>query len=105
MPGDKRMHFIAYAGLAGLLAVVLTPWFDGARPSALRARQILAWSIAALAIAVAFGLIDEATQPWTGRDFEWADWHADIYGATVGVAVAAGAIGLRALSGSRGSAR
>ena len=94
MPGDKRLHLMAYAGLAGLLAAVLTSRLDGSRPAGRGMRQTVIWSIAAVAIAVAFGLVDEATQPWTGRDFEWADWHADIAGAIVGAAVAAGAVRL-----------
>jgi VanZ family protein len=100
MPSDKRLHFMAYAGLAGLLAVVLMLRNDRSERPAKRIRPVLFWSLVALAVAVAFGLVDEATQPWTGRDFEWADWWADICGATAGAAVAVLAIWLRMLSAS-----
>jgi VanZ family protein len=36
---------------------------------------------------MAFGLLDEATQPLTGRDFDWFDWLADILGAVTGLIV------------------
>jgi VanZ family protein len=40
-----------------------------------------------LAAVIAYGLLDEFTQPWTGRDFDWFDWAADIGGATCGAAI------------------
>ena len=104
-PSDKRLHFMAYAGLAGLLAAVLVPRHGGSPQATPRTWPTLSWSLIGLAIAVAFGLVDEATQPWTGRDFEWADWFADTCGAVVGAALAAGAIGFRAQRASAPGAR
>ncbi len=90
-PSDKTLHFFAYAILAGLLAFVLTERRDPPRMADQAIWPVWAWSLAALAIAVAFGLFDEVTQPWTGRDFEWADWLADTAGATAGAALVAAA--------------
>ncbi len=39
------------------------------------------------AAVTAFGLFDEATQPLTGRDFDWFDWLADSVGAFAGIAL------------------
>jgi VanZ family protein len=40
-----------------------------------------------LAAVITYGLLDEFTQPLTGRDFDWFDWAADIGGAAVGAAL------------------
>lgn len=74
---DKLVHFGLYATLAGLALRALT----------LRARaaSALARCILVLICVVAFGLLDEATQPLTGRDFDWFDWLADGIGALTGI--------------------
>jgi VanZ family protein len=88
-PSDKSLHFFAYAILAGLLAIVLTERRDPPRIADQAIWPVWAWSLVALAIAVAFGLVDEVTQPWTGRDLNWSDWLADAAGATAGAAIVA----------------
>jgi VanZ family protein len=75
---DKAAHFSMYAILAGLLtrhlSEVITRWRAAA---------------AALAIAVAFGAIDEWHQQFIpGRSTELADWQADSLGAATGAALA-----------------
>ncbi|HEX7377272.1 MAG TPA: VanZ family protein, partial [Pirellulales bacterium] len=43
------------------------------------------WCAGVLLCVTAFGLLDEATQPFTGRDFDWFDWLADSVGALGGM--------------------
>lgn len=75
---DKLVHFTLYCVLAGLAAATFsTPGSPNA------GRRMLA----VLLLAIAFGLVDETTQPLTQRDFDWWDWLADILGATTGVLV------------------
>lgn len=73
---DKLVHFSLYCVLAGLAAGAVVK-----RGSPSSARRTLA----VLMLAIAFGLVDEATQPYTGRDFDWWDWLADSLGAATGV--------------------
>ena len=75
---DKVVHFSLYAALAMLALRSLT----------LAARQSspIARCAGILAAVVAFGLFDEATQPITGRDFDWFDWLADGLGGLAGIA-------------------
>lgn len=73
---DKLVHFTLYGVLAGLAGGALTR-----HGSTTTARNLLG----VLLLAVAFGLADEATQPYTGRDFDWWDWLADSLGAATGV--------------------
>jgi VanZ family protein len=75
---DKAAHFSMYAVLAGLLtrhlSEVATRW---------RAAAV------AVALAVAFGAIDEWHQRYIpGRSTELADWHADSIGAVTGALLA-----------------
>lgn len=80
---DKLVHFTAYGVLAGLAVYALGKWLSS------RGRSLAAWHAAAiLATIVAYGLLDEFTQPLTGRDFEWLDWAADINGAASGMLLA-----------------
>ena len=80
---DKLVHFTAYGILAALAVLALVG------PRASRGRGPLVRRAAAiLAVVVAYGLIDEFTQPLTGRDFEWLDWAADIGGAACGTLLA-----------------
>jgi VanZ family protein len=76
---DKLMHFIGFTVLA-----FLTVWrlSDMPRPVAFRA---LLLSLVGLA---AYGIFDEATQPYFGRTFDLLDWAADIGGAVTGIAIA-----------------
>lgn len=74
--GDKVMHFIAYAGLAFLIAIA---WQLNA--GVLTKRHLfLVWLATAL-----FGIADEVTQMFVGRDCTLGDWTADALGAAIGV--------------------
>ena len=71
---------LAHAGAYGVLAtLVFVAWRrTGARPG-LGGRLLLA------SIVLAYGVVDEMTQPYVGRQCELADWLADALG--VGLAV------------------
>ncbi|HVX13388.1 MAG TPA: VanZ family protein [Pirellulales bacterium] len=76
---DKVVHFSLY-GTLGLLALhALTV---RAANSAAMVR-----CVGIFAAVTAFGLFDEATQPLTGRDFDWFDWLADGVGVLAGIAL------------------
>jgi VanZ family protein len=81
---DKLLHFLAYAGLALLLTLVVN-WraAGGLRP------KHLVLIVVGLAI---FGGFDELTQPLVNRQADWFDWIADVsgvvFGTALGVAVA-----------------
>lgn len=80
--GDKLLHLSAYAALGTLLA------FGWARSGAsARGNAISVWRRGLLLVALvsAVGLLDEITQPWFGRRFDWFDWLADVSGAAGGV--------------------
>ncbi|MEX0704492.1 MAG: VanZ family protein [Planctomycetales bacterium] len=76
---DKLQHFLAYAGLATLLAAWLALYRGGTRRTFL-------W---AFAIVAGFGLLDELTQIPFGRSCEFLDMLADWIGAAVGTAAVA----------------
>lgn len=76
--GDKTEHFIAYGLLAGLMYLWIIHRFPKARP---------AWLIVLL-VAMAYGAVDELTQPIVTRYADWRDWIADSIGAALGLAVA-----------------
>jgi len=74
--GDKLVHFGAYAVLAFLIA---TTWQLNA--GVLMGRHLfLVWLAAVL-----FGIVDEVTQTFVGRDCTLGDWTADALGAATGV--------------------
>lgn len=74
--GDKLVHFGAYAVLAFLIAAA---WQLNA--GVLTGRHLfLVWLAAAL-----FGVVDEVTQTFVGRDCTPGDWTADALGAAIGV--------------------
>lgn len=78
VPGtDKSKHFIGYAVLALLLAIVLK----------LRGFGRFGAALAAVAICAAYGAVDELTQPWFGRFCELGDWVADLVGSLVGAMI------------------
>lgn len=80
---DKVMHFVAFAGLAGLFA-----WTWSLR-AAFGWRQ----GLAVLAILAVYGSLDEFTQTYVGRHAHVADWIADVAGASCGLAAFAAARG------------
>lgn len=73
---DKVIHFVVF-GVLGLLAA----WRLAADRRLLTFRGLAAWCLA----LVAYGLLDEMTQPLVGRTFEWLDWAADAAGASFGM--------------------
>lgn len=87
---DKLKHFAGYAVLAALLT-------QCRRRGAARQRFAVA-----VAIAAAYGAIDEITQPLAGRTADAMDWVADVAGALCG---AAGALMLERWAAARASAR
>lgn len=73
---DKVIHFSLYAGLAFLASRVVAT--RAGRPTVLKFAVVFA-------AVSAFGLLDEWTQPYTRRDFDWFDWLADMIGAAAGI--------------------
>ena len=79
---DKLTHLGAY----GLFAALLCWAFDERRqlsPEA-RPRSRIVGLLGVIAFLAAYGIIDERTQPWTGRDCNLPDYIADVIGATLG---------------------
>ncbi len=85
IPIDKVVHFCIYFGLAFLLACALA-LRDPERRLYRTGLPIRAYFFIWLVLAV-YGMIDETTQPITGRTFDWADWLADLTGITSGLTV------------------
>lgn len=75
---DKLLHFAGYALLGGLLALWRTAGKSHPAQS-LRLRLLHAWLLAA-----GFAVLDEITQPLTGRNCNLGDWLADALGAAAG---------------------
>jgi VanZ family protein len=86
---DKLAHFTAYAGLAFWLTLALYLL----RPFRWR------WPLVAVVIAAVYGMLDEFTQSFVGRDMDVKDWVADVLGALVGAV--AGLIGFLLLRSIR----
>lgn len=74
--GDKRVHLLSFAVLSFLCVLTLWMW-----RKTLSAPQLLCWGIAAV---TAYAIFDETTQPLFGRNFEWMDLFADVYGLCLG---------------------
>lgn len=75
---DKLLHAAAWAALSGCVALALYPPLGRWR----------AWG-AAVVLAVAYGVVDEAHQSFTpGRDVSGLDVVADLVGALIGSTVA-----------------
>ena len=77
---DKQQHMIGYSILASLMYLSL--W-------ATRPRLRWTWLYAS-AIVLAYGALDEWTQPLTGRTCDIYDWLADLVGVAVAISVLAG---------------
>lgn len=77
---DKLLHFVGY-GVLGLLVVWRLAGYS-ARPATVR---LLLWYV----ILGVYGLLDEATQEFVGRSFEWSDWLANLAGALAGMMIGA----------------
>ena len=80
VPGDKVMHFVAYAGLAFLWLVA----------AACFGRVTWGVYLLVMAGAVIYGAVDEVSQSLVGRDTDIADWRFDVMGAAIGTIAFAG---------------
>ena len=76
---DKPLHFLAYGGLAFLIAA---RWSCSRRMTG--RHHVLLWLIIA-----GYGALDELLQIPVGRNAEFADWVMDISGATTGLLASA----------------
>lgn len=76
---DTILHGTGYA-ILGILSI----WAAAAPRRALTAPIVIGVYLSILA----YGAVDERTQPWVGRSCESADWLADAAGALVGIALA-----------------
>ena len=81
-PSDKTLHFIAYGGLAVLVAGTL----------ALARRWTLPRSAALFGGLAAFAAVDEITQPFFNRSSERMDWIYDCTGIALGLVAVAAAV-------------
>ncbi len=70
---DWLLHGTAYAGLAAIAV-----WAPASRPTM---RRQAIW----FTILLAYGAMDEITQPLVGRSCELSDWFADAVGALTGL--------------------
>ena len=74
---DKTTHFAGFAVLAALLYGCI--WVTG---------KASGWTaIFILVVAAVYGMLDELTQPLTGRSCSFLDWMANMGGAATAVAV------------------
>ena len=73
-PGDKTMHFVAYAGLAFLWLVAAATF----------GRVTWAMYLVVMIGAALYGAVDEVSQGLVGRDSDFADWRFDMMGAAIG---------------------
>lgn len=82
---DKLLHGSAYTVLAFLMTLAA-----GLRRAERGRYPLSRWwpTVGVILIGSASGLLDEATQPLVGRDFEWYDWIADSIGCVCGAVVA-----------------
>jgi VanZ family protein len=75
--GDKVTHVIMYALLSGAGGLAM---FAAGRATL---RRLLGWGV----IYLAYGVVDEVTQPIVGRSASVADWVADLTGVVLGTAI------------------
>jgi VanZ family protein len=79
---DKVGHFGGYTVLAFLLSLMVAIcWRAGAKLTRWDALGV--WLVLAVC-----GILDEWTQPYFGRSFEWGDYAADLSGGLFGIAIA-----------------
>lgn len=88
---DKVLHFLGYFVLGFLLAAFYS--FKKKTPQALFK--------ACLITLLIYGAIDETTQPYFGRDFEWFDLLADLLGVSTAVLIFLKIFPLRSLDQSK----
>lgn len=85
LPLDKWIHAVMYGGGALLSAFLLMASLP-VTPRSGYLRGKWPWGWLGLGLVV-YALLDEATQPITGRHFEWFDWTADLAGILGGFLV------------------
>jgi VanZ family protein len=83
IPKDKSAHFALYGGLAVCLISVLEQ--RSRVDSTARPRRELNRNLAVMTFCTAHGVIEEITQPLTGRKYEISDLLADFIGASLGL--------------------
>jgi len=76
--GDKVLHICGYLGLAFLLLA----WRATRGTITLRRLGLL------LLLIAIYGAFDEVTQPLVGRQCDFSDWVADLFGAVLGILIA-----------------
>ena len=76
-PGPPALHVIGYTLLTGLFLTTLIAY--GVRPW----RRL----VVAVFVIVVYAAVDEATQPWFGRDGTVDDWLADLAGMVFALAM------------------
>jgi VanZ family protein len=74
---DKTLHVIGCFVLG-----MVTMWRLARPQNTILVKTAFLW----LLVIVAYGAVDELTQPWTGRTCEFGDWVADAVGAALGIA-------------------
>jgi VanZ family protein len=79
---DVLYHFAAYFVLAMMVFLVL--YQRASRTRAVSMEHVLSTCLVACAAACMFGVLDEVTQPFVGRHFQWKDISADFFGAALG---------------------
>lgn len=88
---DKTAHYALY----GLLSWVLCRTADEFASAPSR-RTAVPYVYGPVFVAcLAYGVVDELTQPWTGRRCELADWYADVGGTALGIVAAIAGRSLR----------
>jgi VanZ family protein len=93
VPGDKVMHFVAYAGLTFLWLVAAATF----------GRVTWLMYLMVMIGAALYGAVDEVSQSMVGRDMDIADWRFDVMGAAIGsIAFAAVYAGWNLWQGSDG---
>ncbi|QDV90949.1 hypothetical protein RAS2_20340 [Phycisphaerae bacterium RAS2] len=75
---DKVMHFSGFV-LLGMVSI----WRGLTVGRRYPMKSALAWLVGLMA----YGAVDEWTQPIMGRSCELYDWVADVFGAIVGIAI------------------
>jgi VanZ family protein len=86
---DKVGHFGGYTILAFLLSLMVAIcWRAGTK--------LTRWDALGVWLTIALGgILDEWTQPYFGRSFEWGDYAADLSGGLLGIAIAAAVLSYR----------
>ena len=74
---DRTLHGLAYFILASLLWLTL-------RAHAVAPMRRVLWTAG---VTVCYGVLDELTQPLTGRSAELSDWAADVAAAAAAIVI------------------